>query len=185
MKQKKGFWIALWIVLVVITGYFAFFHASLGMGYGPWHGWNRGAGWGDGFYPAYRPGGWHGMEFGEFAMGSGMPGRGGGMRGYDLPQLSPEQAEKAGKLRAEQFERSRALMPPIWETQARLNGLYAADKPDWNAIRDTTRRLYELQRQRQESVIEFQRGMDGLLSDAQRQELARSQRGCGWMGRPD
>jgi hypothetical protein len=36
MNRKHGFWIALWVVLVVVTGWLAFGHG--GMGYGPWHG---------------------------------------------------------------------------------------------------------------------------------------------------
>ena len=211
MNRKNTFWIGLWVVLVIVTGYFAFFHSSLGMGYGPWHGWDRGGMWryGGEPYPDYRSRGWHGMSPGWMGgwrpdgewggqnygmmgpyggampgMGYGMPGWAGFMRPGYLPRLSPEQSEKIGKLQAEQFERSRTLMQQVWETQARLNGLYAADKPDWNAIRDTTQKLYDLQRQQQESAIEFQRKIDGLLTDAQRQELARSQRGYGWMGSP-
>ena len=198
MNRKKGFWIALWVILVVVTGYFAFFHASLGMGYGPWPGW----GWEgrEGYegetYPAYRSRGWQGMPHGwmgergagrDYGMmgpyGGTMPGMGYGMMPGDLPELTPEQSRQLEQLQAEQFERGRALMQQMWQTQARLNELYAADKRDWNAIRGATQKLFDLQRQQHESAVELQRKIDGLLTDAQRQVLARSQRGYGWMGR--
>jgi Spy/CpxP family protein refolding chaperone len=71
----------------------------------------------------------------------------------------------------------------MWETQARLGNLYASDKRDWNAIRSTALQLFELQRLQHESAIELQQKIDGLLTDAQRQELAQPQRGYGWKGR--
>lgn len=209
MNRKHAFWIALWVVLVVITGYFAFFRSPWGMGYGPWHGW----GWGDRWNnesasPAYRSRGWHGMapgwmggwgpdgewaerrNYGMMSRYGGMPGMGFGMLGYGmgtlpgaLPELTPEQSRQLEQLQAEQFERSRALMQQIWQTQAHLNELYAADKRDWDAIRGTTQKLFELQRQQHESTIELQQKIDGVLTDAQRQALARSQHGYGWMGR--
>lgn len=209
MNRKNAFWIALWLVLVVITGYFAFFSAPWGMGYGPWHGWGRVDGWSDESapYPAYRARRWHGMAPGwmggwhgddrwaagrNYGMaapyGGAMPGMGVGMPGYGtapgaLPDLTPEQSRQLEQLQAEQFERSRALMQQMWQIQARLNELYAADQHDWEAIRGTTQKLFELQRQQYESAIELQRKIDGVLTHAQRQALARSQRGCGWMSR--
>lgn len=195
MNRKNGFWIALWVVLVVVTGYFAFFHASLGMGYGPWHGWGDRWRYEGGSYPAYpsrgwrAEGGWGGRNDGMMGpYGGTMPGMGFGMPGYpmmpwSLPGLTPEQSGQIGKLQAEQIERSRAPMQQMWETQARLNELYAADPRDWNAIRNAAQKLFDLQRQQHESAIELQQKIDGLLTDAQRQEMARPQRGYGWMGR--
>ncbi|MEW6133482.1 MAG: periplasmic heavy metal sensor [Pseudomonadota bacterium] len=197
MNRKNAFWIALWVVLVVITGYFAFFHSPWRTGYGPWHGW--GSGWSDeNAYPAYRSpgwgmapgwgGGWQGDDGGGAGRGYGMMGPYGGMPGYGplpgtLPELTPEQAGQIGKLQAEHYEENRALMQQIRQTQARLNELYAADKRDWDAIHDATQKLFELQRQQHESAMELQRKIDGVLTDAQRQALARTQRGYGWMGR--
>lgn len=206
MHRKTGIWIALWFVLVVVTGYFAFFHRPFAMGYGPWHGWGMTDRWDDGGESAYRSRGWHGMPPGwmggwrrpdggegrNYGMmgpyGGAMPGMGLGMPGYPmmfgaLPDLTAEQAEKIGKLQSEQAERNRVLMQQVWEVQARLNTLHASDKRDWNAIRSTSQKLFDLQRQQHESAIEFQQKIDGLLTDAQRQELARPQRGYGWMGR--
>lgn len=209
MNRKTGIWIALWFVLVVVTGYFAFFHRPFGMGYGPWHGWGMTDRWGDGgeSYPAYRSRGWHGMPPGwmdwqrpdgewDAGRGYGMmgpyggarPGMGLGMPGYPmmswpLPDLTAVQSEKIGKLRAEQAESNRILMQQVWEIQARLNKLYASDRRDWNAIRVDTQKLFDLQRLQYESAIELQQKIDGLLTDAQRQEMTRPQRGYGWMGR--
>jgi Spy/CpxP family protein refolding chaperone len=206
MNRKNAFWIALWVVLVVVTGYFAFFHAFLG--YGPWHGWGwagRGGYEGES-YPAYRSRGGQGMPHGwmgdrrpdgEWGAGrnygmmgpyGGAPGMGFGMPGYgmmpwSLADLTPEQSWKIAKLQAEQLERGRTLMQQIWQIQAHLNELYAADKLDWNAIRSTSQKLFDLQRQQHESVLELQQKIDVLLTDAQRQEMARPQRGYEWMGR--
>ncbi len=203
MNRKNTFWIALWLVLIVVTGYFAFFRSPWGMGYGPWHSW--GDKWRES-YPAYRSPGWHGMSSGwmggwqpggEWGAGRGygmmgpyggaMPGMGFGMPGYGmmpgaLPELTPEQSRQIGQLQAEHFERNRTLMQQMWQAQARLNELHAADKRDWNAIRNATQKLFELQRGQHDSAIELQQKIDGLLTDAQRQALTRSQRGYGWMG---
>lgn len=205
MHRKTGLWIALWLVLVVVTGYFAFFHRPFGMGYGPWHGWGMTDRWGDGSesYPAYRSRSWHGMSPGWMGdwrqdggggrnyglmgpYGGAMPGMGPGMPGYSmmpLPDLTAEQSEKMAELQLAQAERNRVLMQQVWETQARLNTLYASDKRDWDAIRRTSQKLFDLQRQQHESIMEFQQKVDGLLTDGQRQEMVRPQRGYGWMGR--
>lgn len=208
MNRKTIFWIALWVVLVAVTGYFAFLRGPMGMGYGPWHSWDNEEGWDDpGAYPAHRYRGWHGMPPGwmgggwqqneawgrgrNYGMmgpyGSAMPGMGLGMPGFGttpwaLPGLTSEQSGKIDTLQTEQFDRSRAVMQQMWQIRGRLNELYAADKRDWEAIRSTTQQLFELQRQQHESVIELQQKIDGLLTDAQRQELARAQRGYGRMG---
>lgn len=200
MNRKAGLWIALWLALVVVTGYFAFSWAPFGMAHGP--GWGRAEGWG-GYGPAYRDRGWHGMAPGwmggrqsdfddEWGMGPayGMMGPQGGMMpgmGYyampghplalwSAPDLTPAQSEKIGKLQNEWAERNRAAMRQISETQARLNSLYASEKRDWNAIRSAHQRLFDLQRQLSESAIDFQQKGEALLTDAQRREAARAWR---------
>lgn len=55
MNRRNAFWAALWLVLVIVTGYFAFFRTPWGMGYGPWHGW--GGGWNEP-YPVCRSPNW-------------------------------------------------------------------------------------------------------------------------------
>lgn len=96
-----------------------------------------------------------------------MPGMGFGTPGYGMfprafPEMTPEQARQIESLHAERFERNRALMQQMWQAQARLNELYAADKRDWNAIRGATQKLFELQRQQHDSAIELQQKIDGL-----------------------
>ncbi len=208
MKRNHAFWVGLWVLLTVVIGYFAFFHGPLSMGYGAWHGWGSGDRWGyeNTPYPAYRSRSWQGMQpgwmggrapgDGEYAeryygmmgqfdgtgpgMAFGIPGY--GMMPRALPELIPEQSRQIEQLQAEQFERSRTLMQQLWRTQARLNELYAADKRDWDAIRGTTQKLFELQRQQHESAIELQKKIDGLLTDEQRRTMARTWYGYGWMG---
>ena len=212
MNRKNGFWIALWVVLVVITGFLAFGYGPGGMGYGPPHGWGRMGTWGD----AYREDGaqgWYGMGPGMMGgsgygmqpgagggygpgmmgqYGGGMPwmgaGMGPGMAGsYTMmpwapPGLTSEQVQKIGQLQTESAARNRGLMQQAWEVQARLNGLYTADKRDWNEIRTASRTLFDLQRQQMDAMIDMQQKIDGLLTDSQRQEISRAWRGYGWMG---
>lgn len=194
MNRRNVFWAALWLVLVIITGYFAFFRTPWGMGYGPWHGWGdgwsepypayRSQNWQEGMSPGWMGGWWRDGEWGGWRNhgmmgpnGGAMPGMRFGMPGYGmfpgtLPGLTPEQARQIESLHAERFERNRALMQQMWQTQARLNELYATDRRDWNAIRGATQKLFELQRQQYESAIELQQKIDGLLSDAQRRGAA-------------
>lgn len=193
MNRKRGFWIALWLALVVVTGFLAFGHGPRGIGYGPWHDWGRMGAWGD----DYRAGGtpdWHGMGLGmmgryggmmtgmDAGIGFGMPGMPYAMMPWWLLDLAPEQIEKIGKLQAESAERSLNIMRQRWEAQARLSSLYAAEKRDWNAIRAASQVLFDLQRQQVDLTIDMQQKTDGLLTDSQRQEMARAQRGYGRMG---
>lgn len=96
MKRKNAFWIALWVILVIVTGYFAFGYGA-GIvnynGYRPWQGWGPMAGWnrGEG-YPTYGARGWSGMGpgmmggpgSGYWSVGNpcGMMGQYGGMPGF-------------------------------------------------------------------------------------------------------
>ncbi len=211
MNRKNGFWIALWVILVVVTGFFAFGYGPGGMGYGPWHGWGRMGAWDDayradgtrGWYgmgPAMMGGAGYGMQpgaaygpgmMGQYGggmpwmgagMGPGMAGRPYAMMPWTPPDLTSEQAQKIGQLQTESEARNRGLMQQGWEAQARLNGLYTADKRDWNAIRTASRTLFDLRRQQMEAMIDMQQKIDGLLTDSQRQEMARAWRGYGWMG---
>jgi Spy/CpxP family protein refolding chaperone len=202
MHRKSGFWIALWVILVVVTGFLAFGYGSHRFGYGPWQGWDRNAGWhhGERHRSSTMPG-WYGMGPGMMgAYGGVMPGPGTGfgpdmgfgtagggyaMMPWLLSDLTPEQTQKIGQLHDEMAQRSLGTMQQRWRIRAQLNGLYAADKRDWNAIRATSRKLLELQGQQQDAAIDFQQKVDGLLTDAQRKELAAGAgRGYGWMGGP-
>jgi Spy/CpxP family protein refolding chaperone len=198
MNRKSGLWIAVWLVLVVITGMLAFGHAP---GYRSWQGWGRMGGWPD-HTRADNASRWHGMGpgmmrgggsgYGDTPVSPGMPGPYGGMlpgmgfggmmgggaymMPFFLPDLTSEQAQKITPLLGESAERNRSFMQQRWEGQARLNRLYAADKRDWDAIRTATRTLLDLQRQEMDAAIDLQQKIDGVLTDSQRQEMANSWR---------
>lgn len=189
MNRNRGFKIALWLVLLVATGWLAWAYGPMGMGYGPWHGWGRAGAWdadrdGRGRAPA-----WYGMGPGMMRDHDGlMMGRGFGMGGdaammpWRLPDLTAQQADRIGRLQDELARRDFELLRQRWEAQARLNRLYAAERRDWNAIRAVSRSVADLQRRQMETAIDTQQKIDGLLTDSQRREMARTWRNDGWMG---
>ncbi|MHB1144873.1 MAG: Spy/CpxP family protein refolding chaperone [Thiobacillus sp.] len=189
-RKKNGFWIALWVILVVITGFLAFGYGSRGMAYGPWHGGSRMGAWHDDYRAGSAPD-WRGMGPGMMGgVGGMMTGMGAGM-GFGMPSvmmlwlppdLTSEQTGAIGKLQAESAQRSLDIMRQHREAQARLNDLYAAERRDWNAIRAASLKLFELQRQQLDASIDMQQKIDGLLTDSQRRQMARDWRGYGWMG---
>ena len=207
MSRKSGFWVALWAVLIIVTGFLAFGSGPGLMGSGPWHGWGRMGGWDDDFRAggAYGYGmgpgmmagieaGW-GMPFGMMGRyGAGMVGMGPGMMngsmigsGYALapvqpPDLTPEQAQKLGALQREAEERNSRLVQQLWAAQDKLNLLQMSEKRDWNVIRSASQALMDLQRQQLDANIDLQQKIDGQLTESQRQQMARSWRGHGWMG---
>lgn len=178
MNRKRGFLIALWAVLLVITGC----HGPGGIHAAPWHGGGRMGGWDDRCRMDGVPGG-YGMGPGMGAgMGPGMPGGGYAAMPGQLPELTPEQSQKIGQMQADSAQRDRSLIRQRREAQSRLDDLYAADTRDWNAIRATARTVLDLQRQQQDAAIDLQQKIDALLTDRQRHEMARGWRGSGWMG---
>ena len=206
MNRKTGFWVVVWIVLVVLTGFLAFGHGWGGRAYGPAYGWGRMGGWNDGYRANAAPG-WYGMGpgmmsgpgtgygwgagraygmMGPYGPGAGMgPAMAGGayaMLPWVLEDLTPEQVQKIGALLNDPEGRSRALMQQRWEAQAGLSRLYATEKRDWAAIRSASLAISDLQRQQLEAAIDLQQKIDALLTDSQRQELARAQRSYGWLG---
>jgi Spy/CpxP family protein refolding chaperone len=189
MNRKRGFWIVLWLILFVVTGFLAFGYGSGGKGYGPWHGWGRMGGWDDN-PRAGGASGWHGARPGMIGRHGGMmPGMGFGMGGggyammpWGLPDLTPEQAEKIGTLQRDSAAANRNLVQQRWEAQAHLNRLYAAETRDWNAIRAASQTVFDLQRQQLDASIDMQQKIDALLTDRQRQEMTRAWRGHAWMG---
>lgn len=181
MNRKRGFWIALWLALVVVTGWLAWAHGPMGTG---WHGWSRMGTWemdrgdrGDG------PHAWHGM--GPGMMGFGMWGHGGdyAMMRRLLTDLTPEQIEKIDPLQAELTRRNLSLMQQRRAAQARLNRLYASEERDWDAIRAAARTVSDLQRQQMETAIDTQQKIDGLLTDSQRRQMAHAWRNHGRLWR--
>lgn len=210
MNLKSAFWVALWVVLVVVTGFLAFGSGPGSMGYGPWHDWGRMGGWSDdsrvqGAYGGYGMGpgmmgdmgagrGWGMMPYGMMGqMGAGMhgvgPGMGTGMMGGSypsvpgqIPGLTAEQEQKLSRLQQEATERNSSLAQQLWTAQDQLNLLQMNEKRDWSAIRAASQHLFDLQRQQLDAAIDLQQKVDGLLTDSQRQEMARSWWGYGWMG---
>lgn len=183
MKQKRGFWVALWIALLVVTGLLAFGSGPASMGFGPGQSWGRMGGWNADFR---REG-----VFGGFAVGPGMVADRGwnrGMNGYgprSSPQpsgLTPEQTRKIGQLEQTAAAQNDKLAQQGWVVQDQLNLLLMGEKRDWNAIRAASQQLFDLQRQQHALTLNLQQTTDGLLTDSQRQEMARSWRGNGWTG---
>lgn len=203
MTRKTGFWIVVWVLLLILTGFLAFGRGWGPMAYGPAYGWGRMGGWDDGYRSDAAPG-WYGMgpgmmggwgadrAYGMMAPhGPGVPGMGAGMGPaggayamlpWLVTDLTPEQVQKiAALLNAPE---DRKLLQQRWEAQAGLARLYAAEQRDWNAIRAAAMTVSNLQRQQLEAAIDLQQKMDALLTDQQRQAMARAQRSFGWMGSP-
>lgn len=202
MHRKAGFWIATWLVLVILTGFFAFGHRWAGVAYGPGYGWGHMGAWGEGYRADGAPG-WYGMGPGMMGgwgggygwgagrpyrmMGPYAPGVAGGayaMLPWLLTDLTPEQVQKIGALLNDSEGRNRALLQQRWEAQAKLNRLYAAETREWNAIRAASAAMADLQRQQLDATVDLQQKIDALLSDSQRREMARAQRSYGWLEAP-
>ena len=122
-------------------------------------------------------------------MGAGMHGMGAGMRGGgyapapgQMPGLTSEQAQKISQLQQEAQARNSSLAQQLWAAQDKLNLLLMNEKRDWSAIRAASQKILELQRQQHDAAIDLQQKVDGLLTNSQRQEMARSWQGYGWMG---
>lgn len=207
MNRKNGIGIAVWLALVIVTGYLAFGYGPRSTGYGPWQDdragpWNAGpslfGGYGMG---AGMTGGrddmryWcmpHGMMIGQGGMGS--LGMGVGMmRGHpmgpelstglaQLPDLNAEQTQKITQLQRDENARNSQLAQQAWTAQDTLNRLLMNEKRDWDAIRAASEAVLELQRQQIDSNIDLQRKIDEVLTDSQREERARNWRSYGSAG---
>lgn len=209
MNRKSAFWVALWVVLVVVTGMLAFGTGPGSTGFGPWHDWGRMGGWnndsrvqgpyggygmGPGMMGGFGTGSGMGMPFGMMGRyGAGMYGMGAGMGtgmiggGYptvpgQISNLTPEQEQKLSRLLQESMERNSSLAQQLWAAQDKLNLLLMNEKRDWNAIRAASQHLFDIQRQQLDANIDLQQKTDGLLTDRQRKEMARAWRGYGWAG---
>lgn len=189
MFRKPGLLIALWVAALVLLGIFAFGpgHGRWDGGDGPGYGW-RGMGHWAGRYQGPGGAGWYGMGPGMMAgagygwRGTGVPGEGVGY-GSALPPVSgltPEQERKIAALQADAGTRYQALLAQRWELQARLEQQYAAEPRDWAAIRQAALALADSQRQQAEAEVDMQQKMADVLTDSQRRELFRVQRGYGW-----
>ena len=198
MNRKIGFWIVLWASLVIVSGYLAFGHGPGGRDFGAWGGWGHMGGWDNGYGSEVAPG-WYGhgpgmTGRGDSGYGWGAGRYGGMMGGFEIPggaygmmpkwpqNLTAEQAKQASQIQSEAEERYRKLAQQILDAQSRMNSLYASEKRDWTAIRSAAKTVVELQRQQFESALEIQQKIDSMLTDSQRQEMARALRGYGWQG---
>jgi Spy/CpxP family protein refolding chaperone len=185
MNRKTGFWIALWLILVVVTGVLAFGSGNGNREFGWHHGWNYMDGSNHGYQSEAAPG-WYGMGP-SITRGAGSGyGMGSfhGMTGYDMPgiaygmmswmqqNMTPEQAKKAAPLLDDVGTNTRKLMQQRVDALAKLSSLYTSDKRDWNAIRAAANELAELNSQQTKAALEMQQKMDGLLSDKQRVEMS-------------
>lgn len=196
MNWKRLFWVALWAALVVVTGYLAFGSGSFSPGVGLWQGWGRMAGWNDdsrvdgafggyGMGPGMMGGAGRGWSMGQMpfgVMGNGISAGGYAPPSRQLPDLTPEQTEKFGQIQRDAEARNSRLMQQLWAAQDRLNLLRMSERRDWKAIRTASHALFDLQRQQLDAAIDLQQQVDGLLTDSQRQDMARSWRGYESMG---
>lgn len=194
MNWKRLFWVALWAALVVVTGYLAFGSGPGSPGVGPWQGWGRMAGWNDdprvdGTFGGYgmgpgmmRGAGWVMGQMPFVVMGNGISAGGYVPLSPQLPDLTPEQAKKICQIQREAEARNNRLMQQLWAAQDRLNLLRMSEGRDWKAIRAASHALFDLQRQQLDATIDLQQQVDGLLTDSQRQDMARSWRGYESMG---
>jgi len=193
MYRSPGFLIVLWVAVLVLLGIFAFgtHHGRWDWDDGPGYGWRGMGGWG-GRYPGADGSGWNGMGPGMMAGAGygwtvpGMPGYGWGygMGRGTVSGLTTEQERKLAALQAEAGTRYQVLMQQRWELRARLDQQYAAEPPDWAAIRQAALALADAQRQQAEAEVDLQQKMAAVLTDGQRRELLRLQQAGGWRGTP-
>lgn len=202
MNRKNGIGIAVWLALVIVTGYLAFGYGPRSTGYGPWQD-DRAGPWNEGpsLFGGYGMGagmaggrddmrGWnmaHGMMMGQGGMGSQYMGFG-MMRGNpmgpelstglaQLPGLNTEQSQQITRLQRDENARNSQLAQQSWTAQDTLNRLLMNETRDWDAIRAASEAVLESQRQQIDSNIDLQRKIDGVLTDSQREERARNWRG--------
>ena len=191
MNRKTGFWIAVWLVLVVASGMLVFGSGYGHRGYGSWHGWGQMDGWHHGYNSEGAPD-WYGMEpsmMGDIDSGygwgmmdqfHGMAGVGYGMMLWLQQNMTEEQVNKVGSLLEDVGKNTRKLMQQRLDAQTKLNRLFTSDKRDWNAIRAAVDELAELNSRQMKAAVEMQQKIDGLLTDKQREEMSQTLRGDSW-----
>lgn len=196
MNRKNRIGVAVWLALVVITGYLAFGFSPGLMGYSPWHE-DRPGPWDEesNLFGGYEmgpgmKGGWNmpqGMRMERGDMGFGMTGDSpmGLAFGADAAQLSglnAEQIQRIGQLQRESNARNSQLAQQAWAAQDTLNRLLMSENREWDAIRTASQAILESRRQQIDSNIDLQKKIDGVLTDSQRWERARNWRGYGSRG---
>jgi Spy/CpxP family protein refolding chaperone len=112
-------------------------------------------------------------------MGPGMmPGPGGMGRMHQILSLdlSDEQADRIDGIHDDLHRKHRGLMIQMWEARDRLRELAEADDRDPAAIGKAYAQVSDLQRQMIESRVQAEKQMEGVLTQAQREQLKREVR---------
>lgn len=166
----------------------------MGYGYGP--GWGMGPGgmmMGPGGGPMMGGPGMGGMMGPGMGMGPGMmggmgmgwgPGMGTGMGPLAMLDLSDDQRQQIARIQEDVRKRHWNTLGKIHEEQARLNELYAAEKPDAKQIGQAYGNIAKLQQEIVEGSVQAQNQMLDVLTKEQRDQLAQWRRGMarGYMG---
>lgn len=143
----------------------------MGGGYGP--GMMMG-GYGPGMMGGGQGPGMMGGGYGPgMMMGSGY---GPGMMGGYGPDFTPEQRKEANAIMDQTRKSHWSMMGAMMDEQATLRDLYAAEKPDRDAIGAIYKRIGEIRQSMYESMIDAHQKMDALLTDEQRKQMYRGGR---------
>lgn len=173
-------------------GYHPGYHQGYGQGYGPGYGMANGApctpgaGYGPGYgagmmgpgmmgpgYGGYGGGygqGMMGPGYGPGMMGPGMMGPGnygpmmnGSGPGWGGEPLSERQRERVRELQQEEQKEHWERMQKMQDRQRELQRLQLAEEPDYDAIKEKSREIGELQQQMAEERIEMHKRMREAL----------------------
>ena len=141
----------------------------MGGGYGPGM---MGGGYGPGMMGGQGPGMMGGQGLGMMMGG----GYGPGMMGGYGPDFTPEQRKEANAIMDQTRKSHWSMMGAMMDEQAKLRDLYAAEKPDRDAIGAIYKRIGEIRQSMYESMIDAHQKMDALLTDEQRAQMYRGGR---------
>ena len=141
----------------------------MGGGYGPGM---MGGGYGPGMMGGQGPGMMGGQGLGMMMGG----GYGPGMMGGYGPDFTPEQRKEANAIMDQTRKSHWSMMGAMMDEQAKLRDLYAAEKPDRDAIGASYKRIGEIRQSMYESMIDAHQKMDALLTDEQRAQMYRGGR---------
>ncbi|MHB1291279.1 MAG: Spy/CpxP family protein refolding chaperone [Sulfuricella sp.] len=126
-----------------------------------------------------------GGMMGPGMMGPGMmgPGMMGGYgAGQGMPNLTEQQQNKMTQIQEEVRKKHWDLMGKMNDEQTKLQQLYYSGKSDSAAIEAQHKKIYQLQREMDESWLEAKGRMDAVLTKEQKERL-RGGYGPGWMMR--
>lgn len=117
-----------------------------------------------------------GMMGGGYGPGMMGGGYGPGMMGGYGPDFTPEQRKEANAIMDQTRKSHWSMMGAMMDEQAKLRDLYAAEKPDRDAIGAIYKRIGEIRQSMYESMIDAHQKMDALLTDEQRKQMYRGGR---------